>query len=87
MTSAKFYVKMNKNAKKSENIMVTLVDCPRCYGGILKINIANGYKVITDGRPSKMPLKTVCKNCNRNIKYIVVRDEDYEKTLAFVQQK
>ena len=57
------------------------------YITILKINIANGYKVITDGRPSKMPLKTVCKNCNRNIKYIVVRDEDYEKTLAFVQQK
>ena len=67
--------------------MVKIIDCPRCNGGKLKIDIANGYKVITDGRPSRLPLKTVCKTCNRNIKYIVVRDEDYERTLAFVQEK
>lgn len=67
--------------------MVTTMDCPRCNGGKIKINTANGYKVIADGRPSKLPLKAVCKNCNRNIKYIVVRDEDYEATLAYVQAK
>lgn len=67
--------------------MVQIVDCPRCNGGKLNINIANGYKVITDGRPSKLPLKIACKTCNRIIKYIVVRDEDYDKMLAFVQAK
>lgn len=67
--------------------MVITFDCPRCNGGKITMNIANGYKIIVDGRPSRLPLKTVCKNCNRNIKYTVVRDEDYEKTLEFVQQK
>lgn len=79
--------KMNKNTKKSENNMVKIIDCPLCNGGKLKMDIANGYRIITDGRPSKLPLKKHCKNCNRNVKYIVVREADYEKTLAFVQAK
>lgn len=66
--------------------MVKIIDCPRCNGGKLKINIANGYKVITNGRPSKMPLKIVCKTCNRVIKHIVVREEDYDTMLAWVQK-
>jgi hypothetical protein len=53
----------------------------------LNIDIANGYRIITDGRPSKLPLKKRCKFCNRNVKYTVVRDEDYEATLAWVQEK
>jgi hypothetical protein len=32
-------------------------------------------------------LKKRCKVCNRNVKYTVVRDEDYEATLAWVQEK
>ena len=67
--------------------MIVEFDCPLCNGGKLKLNIANGYKVITDGRPSKLPLKKRCKNCNRNIKYIVARDEDYNEVLAMVQRK
>lgn len=65
--------------------MVKIVDCPLCTGGKLKIEIANGYKIIFDGKPSKMPLKKKCKCCGREVKHIIVREEDYEKTLAFVQ--
>ena len=67
--------------------MMKIVDCPLCNGGKLNIDIANGYKIITDGRPSHLPLKKRCKTCNRNVKYVVVRNEDYEKTLAWVQEK
>lgn len=67
--------------------MVKLIDCPLCNGGKLKIDIANGYKIITDGYVSKLPLKKLCKVCNRNVKYIVVRDKDYESTLRWVQEK
>ena len=67
--------------------MVKVVDCPLCNGGKLKIDIANGYKVIINGRMSKLPCKILCKNCNRYVKYAVVRDEDYEKTLAWVHEK
>ena len=67
--------------------MQKIIDCPLCNGGKLKIDIANGYRIITDGRPSKLPLKKRCKVCNRNVKYIVVLEQDYEKMLAFVQEK
>lgn len=67
--------------------MVKIIDCPLCNGGKLKIDIANGYKVITDGFVSKLPLKKRCNICNRNVKYIVVRDKDYETTLRWVQEK
>jgi hypothetical protein len=76
-----------KKIPQSENKMVKIIDCPLCNGGKLKIDIANGYKVITDGFVSKLPLKKRCSICNRNVKYIVVRDEDYENTLKWVQQK
>ena len=67
--------------------MQKIIDCPLCNGGKLNIDIANGYRIITDARPSKLPLKKRCKVCNRNVKYTVVRDEDYEATLAWVQEK
>jgi hypothetical protein len=67
--------------------MQKIIDCPLCNGGKLNIDIANGYRIITDGRPSKLPLKKRCKVCNRNVKYTVVRNEDYEATLAWVQEK
>lgn len=67
--------------------MVKIVDCPLCNGGKLKIDIANGYSIITDGRPSKLPLKKRCKNCNRDVKYIVVREEDYDSMLVWIQTK
>ena len=67
--------------------MKKVIDCPLCNGGKLSIDIAFGHQVITDGRPSRLPLKKICKNCNRNVKYAVVRDEDYEKTLVLVQEK
>lgn len=67
--------------------MQKIIDCPLCNGGQLHIDTASGYSIITDGRPSKLPLKKRCPVCNRNVKYAVVRDEDYEKTLAWVQAK
>ena len=67
--------------------MQKVIDCPLCNGGKLNIDIANGYSIITDGRPSKLPLKKRCKVCNRNVKYIVVLEQDKEKMLAFVQEK
>jgi hypothetical protein len=67
--------------------MILEIDCPRCNGGTLKVNVPSGYKVITDGRPSKLPLKKICKNCNRGIKYTVVKEADYETMLAYVQKK
>ncbi len=66
--------------------MVKIIDCPCCNGGKLKIDIANGYQIITDGKLRKLPCKTFCKTCNRDVKYIVVREEDYEKTLAWVHE-
>ena len=65
---------MNKNTKKSENNMVKVIDCPLCNGGKLKIDISNGYKVVTNGALSEMPCIVVCKTCNRRVKYNVVKD-------------
>ena len=67
--------------------MVKIIDCPLCNGGKLNIDIANGYKIIISGYVSKLPLKKRCKTCNRNVKYAVVREADYEKTLAWVNTK
>lgn len=67
--------------------MQTVIDCPLCNGGQLQLDIAKGYKIITDGRPSKLPLKKKCKLCNRIVKYTVVREEDFDKTLVWVQSK
>lgn len=67
--------------------MVTIIDCPLCNGGKLKIDIPNGCLIITDGRPSKLPLKKRCKICNRNVKYIVVKEKEYDNMLQYVQEK
>ncbi len=67
--------------------MQKIIDCPLCNDGKLNIDIANGYRIITDGRPSKLPLKKRCKVCNRNVKYIVVLGSDYDRMLAWVQEK
>ena len=67
--------------------MVKMIDCPCCTEGKLKIDIANGYKIIVDGYLGKLPLKKRCKCCGTDVKYLVVKEEDYEKTLAWVQTK
>lgn len=67
--------------------MYKIIDCPACSGGKLKIEIASGYRIITDGMFSKLPCKKHCKSCGRDIKYIVVREEDVEKTLAWLHEK
>lgn len=67
--------------------MYKVIDCPCCKGGTLKIELPNGYKVIFDGYFKKLPLKKKCKVCNRDIKYIVVHEDNYEEMLAFVQRK
>ena len=71
----------------SENSMVKIIDCPLCNGGKLKIDIANGYKIIVDGYLSKLPLKKHFKCFGKDIKYLVVNEEDYEKMLAWVHEK
>lgn len=58
--------------------MTKVIDCPLCNGGKLKIEISNGYKIVTTGALSELPCICRCKNCNRNVKYKVVK-EDCEK--------
>lgn len=70
---------MNKNTKKSENNMVKIVDCPLCNGGKLKIDIANGFKIVTNGALSELPMIAVCKTCNRRVKYTVIKDDSDKK--------
>lgn len=62
-------------------------DCPLCNGGKIKINTSNGYRVITNGYMNKLPCVTVCNVCNRRVKYLLVKEEDYEKALKEVQTK
>ena len=49
--------------------MIKEIDCPLCNGGKLKINMSNGYEVITSGALSELPCIAFCKTCNRKIKY------------------
>jgi hypothetical protein len=67
--------------------MFKVIDCPCCEGGTLKIEIPNGYKIIVDGYFRKLPLKKKCKICNRDIRYTVVHENDYERMVAYVQTK
>lgn len=67
--------------------MVKIIDCPCCKGGQLKIDIPNGYKLITDGYFRKLPFKKHCKYCDRDIRYLVVHEKDYDKMLAWVHQE
>ena len=59
--------------------MVKIIDCPLCNGGKLKIDIVNGYKVVTSGALSELPMIVVCKTCNRRVKYKVVKDDSCKK--------
>ena len=59
--------------------MVKIIDCPLCNGGKLKIDIANGYKVVTNGALSELPMIVVCKTCNRRVKYTVIKEESDKK--------
>lgn len=56
--------------------MVKIIDCPRCNGGKLKIEVANGYAIRTSGALSELPCIVYCKNCNRKIKYIVEKEDN-----------
>ena len=56
--------------------MIKVVDCPLCNGGTLKIEISNGYKIVTTGALSQLPCIAICKNCNRRVKYKVEKDEE-----------
>ena len=56
--------------------MIKIIDCPLCNGGKLKIDISNGYKIVTTGALSELPCIAVCKNCNRKVKYKVEKDEE-----------
>jgi hypothetical protein len=55
--------------------MVKNIDCPICEKGKLQIDIANGYKIVCEGKMSELPCRIYCKNCRRTIKYKVVKDE------------
>ena len=55
--------------------MVKIIECPLCNGGKLKIDITNGFKVVTNGALSELPMIAVCKTCNRRVKYTVVKDD------------
>lgn len=58
--------------------MVKVIDCPLCNGGKLKIEISNGYRIVTNGALSKLPCIAVCKTCNRRVKYGVAKIESNE---------
>lgn len=59
--------------------MIKEIDCPLCNGGKLKLNISNGYEVVTSGKLGKLPYVCVCKNCNRKVKYDLVKQPKIEK--------
>lgn len=56
--------------------MIKSIECPICNKGKLQINISHGYKVVTSGHLKDLPCIAYCKNCNRKIKYNVVKDEE-----------
>lgn len=55
--------------------MVEIIDCPCCNGGKLKIELSSGYSIKTSGALSELPCIVYCKNCNRKIKYAVVKQD------------
>lgn len=59
--------------------MIREIDCPLCNGGKLKINISNGYDIITSGKLSELPYVCVCRNCKRKVKYDLVKQPKTEK--------
>lgn len=60
--------------------MQEIVRCPACQNKGLRIEINNGYKVVTSGRPlGDFPMVTKCSVCKRTIKYDVVKEvENYK---------
>lgn len=57
--------------------MQEIVRCPACQNKGLKIEINNGYKVVTTGRAlSDFPMITKCSVCKRTIKYDVVKEDN-----------
>lgn len=58
--------------------MVKVIDCPLCNGGKLKIEIAIGDKIVTNGALSKLPCIAVCKTCNRRVKYDIIKAQNKE---------
>lgn len=56
--------------------MQKIIECPLCNGGTLKIDVSSGYKVVTNGALSELPCIVICKNCNRRVKYKVVKEEE-----------
>ena len=56
--------------------MQKTMDCPLCNGGKLKIDIAHGYKIVTNGAMRDLPCIVVCKTCNRRVRYKVVKEEE-----------
>ena len=56
--------------------MIKEVDCPLCNGGKLKINISNGFDIVTSGKMSELPCICICKNCNRKVKYKLVKSNE-----------
>ena len=55
--------------------MLREIECPLCNGGKLKINVANGYDIVTSGAMSELPCICICKNCNRKVIYKIVNQE------------
>ena len=57
--------------------MVKIYECPACCNKGIKVEVNNGYKVVTTGRPMKdFPSVVACIVCKRKIKYDVVKDDD-----------
>jgi hypothetical protein len=56
--------------------MVQTIDCPRCNGGKLKIELTKGYNIQTSGALSQLPCIVYCKTCNRKIKYAIVKEKE-----------
>ena len=70
-------VNLGNYIKKSRRtVMIKEIDCPLCNGGKLKINMSNGYEVVTSGALSELPCICICKNCNRKVKYKLVKSND-----------
>lgn len=65
---------------KIEVKMQFIIKCPACQNRGLRIDINNGYKVVTSGRPMKdFPCVTTCTVCKRKIKYDVIKDEEIDE--------
>lgn len=55
--------------------MQITIDCPLCNGGKISVETKLDYKPITTGKMKDLPCRAFCKNCNRFIKYALVKKE------------